>query len=89
MLKVQSSDFSTSRLKRISRYFMFSLIDVLSKLVKNITTKFIHGQTVDQFRDCVKLGCALGYAFGKVLIDWLKYSHFSLKSSGLFLFSLA
>ena len=44
---------------------MFSLVDVLSRLVRNITIKFIHGQTVDQFRDCVKLGCALGYAFGK------------------------
>ena len=47
---------------------MFSLADVLSRIVRNITIKFIHGQTVDQFRDCVKLGCALGYAFGKALI---------------------
>ena len=47
---------------------MFSLVDVLSRVSQKHYYKFIHGQTVDQFRDCVKLGCALGYAFGKALI---------------------
>lgn len=59
---------------------MFSLVDVLSRLVRNITIKFIHGQTVDQFRDRVKLSTDL-------LAEAQSFQSKILRS--FFLFSLA